>query len=181
MLQELAHVWLEVREGGDLSPEGLVDLALSISLDHCILADTVRVVWVSDHIGNNLHKLVLGDGIICPCHICLNKVHPGCWVQSAHTQYEGPPGPVDIIQAQYRCPQKVSMFCQFIVEHAEQSLETLGEMLSLLPFVKGSGAHITHVHNGPKTTGLGDETQSADGHGWPGLLALPDFFLRQFL
>lgn len=50
----------------------------------------------------------------------------------------------------------------------------------LLLFAKGSGAHAkTHVHNGPETIGLGDETQSADGHGWPGLLVPPDLLLRQ--
>lgn len=48
-----------------------MDLALAISLNHCILADIVRVLWVSDDIGNNLHELVLGNGIKCSCHICL--------------------------------------------------------------------------------------------------------------
>ena len=45
----------------------------------------------------------------------------------------------------------------------------------LFLFVKDSGAHaVTHVHNGPETTGLGDETQSVHGRDWPGLLVLPD-------
>lgn len=73
----------------------------------------------------------------------LNKVHPGCRVQSAHTQHECPPGPVDVIQAQYRSPQKVRMFFPFIVEHAEQSLETFAEMLGL-----GQG-HRRHIRKGP--------------------------------
>lgn len=61
----------------------------------------------------------------------LNKVHPGYLVQSTHTQHEGPPGPVDVIHTQYRSSHKVRMFCPLIVENAEQSLETLGEMLGL--------------------------------------------------
>lgn len=40
----------------------------------------------------------------------------------------------------------------------------------LFLFVKDAGAHaVTHVHNGPETTGLGDETQSVSGP-----LVLPD-------
>lgn len=49
----------------------------------------------------------------------LNKVHPRRPAQSAHAQHEGPPGPVDVIQAQNRSPQEVRMLCPFIVEHAE--------------------------------------------------------------
>lgn len=71
----------------------------------------------------------------------LNKVHPGCQVQAAHTQHEAPPGPVDVIHAQYRSSHKVRMLCSFVVEHTEQSLEMLGEILGL--------GHRRHIRTGP--------------------------------
>lgn len=77
------------------------------------------------------------------------------------------------------CLPRAQNFMSPYVSQSAASTSSSGVKFSyLLLFAKSSGA-ITHVHNGPETTGLGDEAQSADRHGWPGLLELPHLLLRQ--
>jgi hypothetical protein len=54
----------------------------------------------------------------------------------------------------------------YLSQSIDSTISTGAKSGHLLPSAQSSGTHaITHVHNGPQAVGLGDEAQSADGHG----------------
>lgn len=64
-------VWNTGPSGSYVSFEGLADVPLGGSLDHCIVAHAVRVFLRPDHVGNHLHQLVLREGVVGPRHVHL--------------------------------------------------------------------------------------------------------------
>jgi hypothetical protein len=61
----------------------------------------------------------------------LDKVQPRRWTLGTHTLHEGPPGCVDVVQAQHGGPHEAGTLCPLVVEHTEQGLDTQGEVLGL--------------------------------------------------
>jgi hypothetical protein len=92
-----------------VAPEGLVDAPPRSSPDHSVPAHTVCVLQGSDDAGHHLHKPVLGDGVVCPSHVCLwdTREHHGAWPLGPRSQGPAGSAPTTGLQPDSRIMQGV--------------------------------------------------------------------------
>lgn len=97
----------------------------------------------------------------------LDEVQLRPWVLGPHAQHEGTPGPIDVVHAQHRGAQEARALLSLIVQHAEQRLDSGGEVLHLQGQSRmaarsqeapsqgdgGGGARWPHPTSGPSDEG----------------------------